>query len=148
MNRTKHATAIAIFASMENGNKHYTKVSVDKIRYLLAKYHDLQIQRRWLFYCLKDMEQRGYIRRRKRYDKRGAGEIRQYSSMISFTLAGIRYLVTKKINGARELLQRMLKFINAKDKRFPFQQPTGPGPTPEQIKENRTRMRKIIDGLT
>ena len=50
MNKTKHAVMIALFASMQNGAKHYTKASARSLRELLAKYHDINIQRRWLFY--------------------------------------------------------------------------------------------------
>ncbi len=52
MNNTKHAVAITLFASTKNGAVHYTKASVKKLLILLAKYHDKQIQRRWLFIAL------------------------------------------------------------------------------------------------
>ncbi len=97
MNRTKHAVMIAIFASMQNGAKHYTKASVRRIRELLAEYHGIQIQRRWLFYCLADAEGAGLIRRKVRYHRKQDGTFVQLSSMITFTLAGVKYLVQKKI---------------------------------------------------
>jgi len=132
---------------MENGNKHYTKASIEKIRHLLTRFHKIKIQRRWLFYCMKSLEDAGYIRRRKRFDKKGAGEIRQFSSMVSFTLAGARYLVTKQITGARELLQRLLKFMAGLDKRFPNEKTQGPKLTPEDLRESKRRLKAILENM-
>jgi len=106
MNSTKHAVAITLFASTKNGEVHYTKASAQKIIILLAKYHDKQIQRRWLFYCLADMEKAGYIRRKTRHRHDRDGKITQISSLITFTLAGIKYLVKKRISGALALLKK------------------------------------------
>lgn len=147
MNTTKHAVAIALFASMQNGAKHYTKASQRKLRILLAKYHDIQIQKRWLFYCLADLEGKGYIRRKERYHREPDGTFTQISSMITFTLAGIRYLAKKRIAGALELLKRMLKFFSGDDKRWPQEKGTGEQHTPEEILANKTRFKKLLAAL-
>jgi len=58
MNNTKHAVMITLFASMQNGAKHYTKASAHRIRELLAEYHEIQIQRRWLFIAWRTQKER------------------------------------------------------------------------------------------
>ena len=147
MNRTKHAVMIAIFASMQNGAKHYTKASVRRIRELLAEYHGIQIQRRWLFYCLADAEGAGLIRRKVRYHRKQDGTFVQLSSMITFTLAGVKYLVQKKIVGALELLKRMLAFLAGKDKRWPSTPDVAPKWTPEEMTTNRRRLKALVENL-
>ena len=147
MNRTKHAVMIALFASMQNGAKHYTKASARSLRGLLAKYHDIQIQRRWLFYCLADAEGAGLIRRKSRYLRHGNGTFVQLSSMITFTLAGVKYLTTKKIVGANDLLKRMLAFVAGLDKRWPAEEDIAARLTPEEMKVNKTRFKKLLATL-
>ena len=147
MNNTKHAVAVALFASMQSGAKHYTKASQTKLRILLAKYHDIQIQKRWLFYCLADMESRGYIRRKTRYRRKSDGTLEQISSMISFTLEGTRYLVKKRVAGAMQLLKRMLKFMTGDDKRWPAEKDPGEQYTPEEAKKNKARFMKLLESL-
>lgn len=147
MNKTKHAVAVALFASMQNGAKHYTKASQTKLRILLAKYHEIQIQKRWLFYCLADMESRGYIRRKERYHRRSDGTLAQISSMISFTIPGVKYLIQKRVAGAVELLKRMLAFLSGKDKRWPAEKDPGDQWTPEEVRANKERFTKLLAAL-
>lgn len=147
MNKTKHAVAVALFASMQNGAKHYTKASQTKVRILLAKYHDIQIQKRWLFYCLADMECRGYIRRKERYHRRSDGTLAQISSMITFTIPGVKYLIQKRVAGAVELLKRMLAFLSGKDKRWPAEKDPGDQWTPEEVRANKARFTKLLAAL-
>jgi len=147
MNNTKHAVAITLFASTKNGAVHYTKASVKKLLILLAKYHDKQIQRRWLFYCLADMEGRGYIRRKTRYHRKPDGTFVQISSMITFTMSGIKYLVQKRVAGALALLKKMMQWLNGGDKRWPQEKELTPKWTQEEILLNKTRFKKLIEGL-
>jgi len=147
MNKTKHAVAITLFASMQNGAQHYTKASQTKLRILLAKYHGIQIQKRWLFYCLADMESRGYIRRKERYRRESDGTLTQISSMITFTLAGVRYLVKKRIAGALALLKRMLKFFAGDDKRWPQEKDSGEQWTLETKNANKRRLKALLLNL-
>ena len=148
MNNTKHAVAVALFASTQNGKKHYTKASAQKLMILLAKFHGIQIQRRWLFKCLADMEATGLIKRKKRYDHKDHGTIRQYSSMITFTLEGLRYLTAKKVEGATVLFKKMIDWLKKKDYRFPRVADIATGITPEQAAENINRIKGLIQGLT
>ena len=147
MNSTKHAVAIALFASMRNGAKHYTKASQTKLRILLAKYHNIQIQKRWLFYCLADMEAQGFIRRKTRYYRQPDGTFMQISSMITFTLPGIKYLVKKRIAGAAGLLKRMLKFLAGEDQRWPKEEDVGPRWTMTEVRANKARFKKLLAAL-
>jgi len=147
MNNTKHAVMISLFASMQNGAKHYTKASAHRIRELLAEYHGIQIQRRWLFYCLADAEGAGLIRRKTRYRRQPDGTFVQLSSMVSFTLAGVKYLVQKKVAGALELLKRMLAFLSGKDKRWPNTPDVAPKWTPGEMTTNRRRLKALVENL-
>jgi len=147
MNNTKNAVAITLFATMQSGGKHYTKAGVNKIAELLKKYHAIEVKRRWLFYCLADMEEKGYIRRRERYHRQANGEMIQLSSMISFTLAGVRYLVQKRVAGAIALLKRMMAFIAGKDKRWPADPEPEKAWTAEEIQTNKRRLKTLIENL-
>jgi len=147
MNSTKHAVAITLFASTKNGEVHYTKASAQKIIILLAKYHDKQIQRRWLFYCLADMEKAGYIRRKTRHRHDRDGKITQISSLITFTLAGIKYLVKKRISGALALLKKMMKWLNGGDHRWPQEKELTPQWTAEEVTQNKMRFSKLLTAL-
>jgi len=147
MNKTKHSVIISLFASMGNGKAHYTKAKVEKIRMLLAKYHQIQIQRRWLFYCLADIEAAGFIRRKKRFKQGVCTEIQQLPSLVSFTLEGIKYLVRKRVSGAIELLKQMMKFIQRGDKRFPGEDPNAHKFTAAETEQNKARFQKLLKTL-
>ena len=147
MNKTKHAVAIALFASTQNGAKHYTKASVRKLLILLAKYHDISIQRRWLFACLADMESQGFIRRKTRYHRELDGTFTQISSMVTFTLPGVKYLVKKRITGALDLLKRMMRWLAGGDTRWPQEKEIMPQWTPGEVKTNKARFKKLIAAL-
>lgn len=147
MNKTKHAVAIALFASTQNGAKHYTKASVRKILILLAKYHNINVQRRWLFACLADMERLGYIRRKTRYHREPDGTFTQISSMVTFTLPGVKYLVQKRITGALALLKRMMRWLAGGDARWPQEKELTPQRTPEEVKTNKARFTKLLAAL-
>jgi len=147
MNKTKHAVIIALFASMGNGANHYTRASVDKVKILLEKYHHITIKRRWLFYCLRDIEEAGYIRRKRRYVQGDDTDIRQLPSLVSFTLSGVKYLVRKRISGAMSLLKSITRFLSKNDKRFPGERENEPEHTAAEILENKRRFKKLLKGL-
>lgn len=101
-----------------------------------------------MFKCLADMEEMGYIRRKQRFMNRENGRIRQYSSLVTFTLSGIRYLVSQKVEGARNLMRRMLDWLKRKDGRFPDADDLAAGPSPEQAAQNREMIGRLIAGIT
>ncbi len=147
MNNTKHSVAVTLFACMANGNAHYTKAGVRKIQELLKSFQKITVERRWIFYCLADMESRGYIRRKTRYHRKSDGTLAQISSMISFTLTGIKYLVQKRVAGATEMLKRMLKFLAGDDNRWPAEKDPGGEFGPEEIRKNKARFTKLLESL-
>ena len=147
MNRTKHAVIISLFASMRNGRSHYTKASANRIRELLAKYHDIQVQRRWLFYCLADAEEMGIIRRKVRFYRHTDGTVYQLSSMVSFTLYGLKYLTKKKVTGAANLLKQMLAWLASKDKRWPDAETINQNFSPGEIMANKLKVKTLVESL-
>jgi len=122
MNNTKNAGMVTLFASMSQGKNHYTKTSVTKIGENLEKHHKIHVKRRWIFYCLSYLEKNGYIRRKRRYRNDEVGLISQIPSLISFTLKGVVYLVSKYVVGAKELYKSMVKFSQKQDKRWPSEE--------------------------
>lgn len=148
MNNSKAALMITLFSCMGQGKKHYTVGSVNKILSLLEKYHKIDIQRRWIFQCLKDLLDAGYIARKARYKRRGNGLIGQIPSMISFTLQGAKYLVSRRVTGAFALLKNILKFVTGKDQRWPnVENVTDPRAVKKQ-KTNQRELTKLLDKIT
>lgn len=144
MNRTKHAIIITLFATMQKGETHYTVAKINTIRKLLEKFHKASVNRRWLFQCLRDIEDAGLISRAKRYRNIEDGEIRQLSSMFAFTLRGVRYMISKRIAGAREHLDRIVSWLQKKDGRFPLPGAEVEKFTPLENEENIRRLKRLI----
>jgi len=119
VNNTKNAIMVTLFASMGQGENHYTLASVNRIIELLLEYHTTNVGRRWVFQCLHDLIEGGYINRRPRYKKNPEGQPRRRSSMIVFTVKGMEYLKKKLIEGARQALNSMLRYVTGDDKRWP-----------------------------
>jgi hypothetical protein len=129
MNNTKHATLVAIFSSICQGKKQYTKCSVGKIIILLEKYHQIKVKRRWVFQCLAFCESSGIISRKKRYRVREKGRVRQYSSLIAFTAKGAKYLMAKRVQGAFLLLKQIVEWSKKQDRRWPKTEDSGRRPS-------------------
>lgn len=110
---------LTIFFSTSQGKKHYTTSSIDAFLKNLEKFHKIKIKRRWCFYCVRWILDEGYIRRKERYRQDNNGLISQIPSMITITLKGIVWLVSKGVEGAKEVYKSMQKFLKKEDKRFP-----------------------------
>jgi len=141
MNNAKSAIMITLFASMSQGENHYTRTSINKIGINLGKHHKIHVKRRWIFYIMADLIENGYIRRKSRYLNDNSGLIRQIPSLISFTLKGVVYLVSKYVAGAKKMYKSMVKFAQKGDKRWPseeFKKDTSyrPATTEEQKRLN------------
>jgi len=65
------------------------------------------------------------ITKKKRYRNDESGLINQIPSLHSFTVAGMKYLVTKRVTGAWKALKIMVKHIMNKDKRWPGEKDVG-----------------------
>ena len=144
MKHTKSCLLITLFAAMRNGEVHYTKASVDALRGLLKRFHGISVGRRRLFDCLRDFQEKGVIRRQERYRHDENGEIRQISSMISFTIKGIKVLVQRQVRGAKKLYDTMISWWKKKDGRFPQPGPEVEKFTPLEIKENERRLKELV----
>jgi len=110
---------------MGQGKKHYSRVSIDKIQRLLAKFHKIHVKRRWIFYCMRYLMDENLITKKKRYRNDESGLINQIPSLHSFTVAGMKYLVAKRVTGAWKALKIMVKHVMNKDKRWPGQKDVG-----------------------
>lgn len=148
MNASKASLIITLFSCMGQGKKHYSVVSIEKILQLLQKYHKIKIQRRWIFQCLKDLLDAGYITRKQRYKRRDGGLIGQIPSMISFTLRGAKYLVSRRVSGAVRLLKSILSFVTGSDQRWPHGADIVPPPTQGKKKTNQRELTKLLDQIT
>jgi len=119
MNNTKLSILITLFQCTGQGKNHYSLISVNKIIKLLSKIHTTQVKRRWVFQCLRDIIDAGFLSRRPRFKRHRDGTINQLSSITAITLKGAKLLVSKKISGAVLLLKNILSWAKNQDKRFP-----------------------------
>ncbi len=122
MNNAKNGVMITLFASMSQGENHYTRTSIDKIGENLEKHHKIHVKRRWIFYIMAYLIDDGYVNRKSRYLQDNNGQITQIPSLISFTLKGVVYLVKKYVVGAKELYKKMVEFAQKEDKRWPSEE--------------------------
>jgi hypothetical protein len=97
----------------------YTKASVSKIIQLLEKVHRIKVNRRWVFKCFADMIKAGLLTRRSRFKREGDGTVRQLSSIVAFSLKGAKFLLDKRVSGAKLLMDKILRWVKNKDKRWP-----------------------------
>jgi len=104
---------------MGQGKSHYSTAAINSILDLLSKFHKINIKRRWLFQCLKDLTDAGLIKRDTRFVQDNNGLITQIPSMIIFKLKGICWLARMGVKGAKEVYKSMTKFLQKDDQRFP-----------------------------
>jgi hypothetical protein len=119
MNNTKFAVFITIFACIGLRTGYYTVVGRGKIIQLLKKHHNITVGYRWVGECLRFLEQNGYIMRRYRYDNSIVGWVKQFSSILTPTIKGAKFLIKRRVEGASLVLKNILAWINKRDKRFP-----------------------------
>jgi hypothetical protein len=122
MNNTKMGIFITLFTCTSQGKNHYSLISVNKIRKLLARFHETHVERRWVFQCIHDLIEIGHLSRKPRYKRHKDGTINQLSSITSITLKGAKLLVAKKVTGALLLLKKIIAWTKNRDKRFPTDQ--------------------------
>ncbi len=114
MTSAKPPLLITLFSSMSKDINSYSKIRVNKMRELLEKYHNKKIKRRWTFECLKDFEKEGLTYRIPRTKRRPDGTIYQLSSIIKFTVKGLRKLATMKVEGSLLALKNKITHIKNK----------------------------------
>jgi len=119
INSTKLAILITFLSILVKGNNHYCEPHPNTILNLLKKFHNIEIGRRWFFQCMLDLETAGYMRRQRRWIKLPGPQIKSNSSLWWFTLRGAKFLSSKMIRGARELLRLMTVWLHRGDARRP-----------------------------
>ena len=147
MKNTKMSITVTLWALMGKSKKHYATPSWHSIETLLLKYHKVKAKRRWIFQCLRDMANEGLIARRKRYRFNTEAKIEQLPGIITFTLEGLKFLVTRKVAGAYKALKDMMAWIQGKDRRFPERKDIAPNMSDAEIQENLGRLRNLIDEI-
>ncbi len=144
MNQSKGAIFVTIFSCMSQGKNHYSCVSIAKILKLLHSHHKIDIKRRWLFQCIRDMIDKGLLSRKSRHVRDSQGHIEQIPSMLTFTIRGARYLVSKRVSGAFKLLKSMLKFVSGGDKRWPHPKDVAGPAVEENFRPSRDDWKKLF----
>lgn len=140
LNATKGALLITLLQIIVKGEKHYCTPHPKRLLELLALYHRINIERRWFFQCMHDLEDGGYVSRQRRWSKIPGNIIRSKSSIWYFTLRGAQYLSSKAVSGARDLLNRMLAWLHHDDSRQPA---AGIYSTPGEEIDKAEAMRRI-----
>ena len=148
MNACKASTMITLFFSTSQGKNHYTVTSIKTLLVNLLKFHNIDIQRRWCFECLRYLVDEGYIRRKQRYLNDDNGLVTQIPSMISFTLKGVVWLVRKGVRGARKIHRSITKFLQMGDKRFPGQQDFDDGSYRPEDPDQRAALEDLLGIVT
>jgi hypothetical protein len=147
MNNCKMSLLITLFKVIVNTKNHYAAPSVNSILGLLEKHHHVEVRRRWLFQCLRDLEDAGYITRRIRRVKQGDGAILQVPSLWAFSLKGAQYLFKKCVAGAGDLMHKMLTWLNKGDSRWPETPKLSLPPTDVRGQEGMFHIGKILASL-
>ena len=144
MNNTKNAIMITIFASMCQGKNHYTKTSIAKIGKNLEKYHKIHVKRRWIFYCLAHLLSAEYITRKKRYLNDDNGLITQIPSLLAVTVKGAKFLVSKRVSGAINLLKGIMAWLKKGDARWPGKRDVQDGSYWPEGADERERLKGLL----
>jgi hypothetical protein len=145
MNTLQYALMITIFFSMSQPVNHYTQSSIDALLKNLAKYHNINVKRRWIFHCLRGLIDRGYLRRKSRYRHDPLGLISQIPSLLTFTLRGMAWLATMGIAGTRKLYKKMLNWLNKGDKRWPSKHDFDDGTYLPEDPQDRERLKRLFE---
>jgi len=144
MNATKSAIMITLFFSSGSGKKHYTVSSITTLLKNLSKFHNIKVKRRWIFQCFRDLLDSGYINRKGRYVHDANGMITQIPSMVTFTMKGVAWLVSKGVKGAREVYKSIKNFLGKDDKRWPAKADIEEPFKGEKYKPTRAQWDKLL----
>ncbi len=145
MNKLQMLLMSTILFSMGQGVNHYTKSSIKKFRYNLAKYHNFHVGERWIYECLRRLRLKKYITRHSRIYNDSAGHVSQKSSMISFTRKGAAWLLSMGITGALRIYQNITAFLKKGDKRWPLPQDFDDGSWQPEKPSDRQRLKRLTE---
>ena len=140
LNATSFALLISCFQIQVKGNKHYCVASIDALRALLAKYHEIHIGRRACFQSLRNLATKGFLGRKRRWKLLPGNIIRSKTGIIALTFNAARYLSSKAVKGAKELKENIIAWFHRDDKRFPRPSDIFPG---EEITERSTALARL-----
>lgn len=148
LNSTSHAVIVIILKCIDQGEKHYTAVSINKIQELLISWHGIHVGRRWIFYILALLIKRGLVTRKQRFRNNQQGLIRQRSSLWAFTAKGANYLYKKGIDAGRKILKGIKKWKDRLDGRWPQVAVIEKVRQDERYKPNRENFKKMRGRVT
>jgi len=146
MINTKTAIMSTVF-KCSSPLRNYSKISINKMRKILSTIYGINVGRRWIFRCLEELEELGFLNRLKRYKKCAEFPYGQQSSLWSITLKGARALSLLGVKGAGKILRQIKEFIKSDDNRWPKAENSAEQFTPEQILSNKGRLKAIISDL-
>lgn len=119
MNITSFSILSIISHNTSQEKNYYTKISVNKIRKLLATFHGIHVKRRWIFECIRRLIKKKYLTRHPRHFNRSDGTVGQRSSMLSFTKPGCMFMLKKGVTSVKKIMKKWLKKEQVEDKRPP-----------------------------
>jgi len=147
LNNSKLAVLITFLKVIQAGKKHYATPRISHLLDLLGTYHKITIQKSWAYDIIHQMVQDGFLLRKRRWRHGGDGKFDGLPSMVSFTFLGLRYLVSKSIEGAREMLKALEEWYKKKDNRFPAPAQLEAAEAWLSPEENRERIKNLLKSL-
>ena len=144
---TKSSLLITLWSVYQAGGRNYTTMSWHQGLKLLVKYHHISVKRRWFFYCMRTFIDEGLIARKPRYNRGNNGSILQLSSLITFTLKGLKHLSRNKVTGAFKALKNMINWLKSKDNRFPRVADVLPDMPAEERVDNIRKLKLLLKGF-
>lgn len=148
LNATKACIMITLFFSTSQGKNHVCYSSIDTFLQNLSKHHQIDVKRRWIFYCFRWLLDEGYITRKSRHTHDGNGLITQIPSMISFTLKGAKWLFAQGVSGAAKIVKSIVEWWKKKDGRFPAREDFSAGIGQPEEADQRKELKDLLEIVT
>ena len=147
INQAKYSILITFHAILSKGGKNYCTPSAESLLELLQKYHKIKIQKSWMYDCIHQLIEGGYLLRQRRWRRDIAGRWDGKPSLVSFTFQGLRFLIQKGVEGARAALKALELWYRTKDNRFPAPYKAEIIDNQLPREENLKRLHDLLRGL-
>ena len=147
VNNTKLGILVFLTKVRKKGGKNYFTPSVESIKNSLKAFHNLSVNKSWIYKCLADLDETGFITRQKRYVRLPGGQFKSKISMLSFTYKGIKWLHALGIPDLNGLMKSMLSFAKSGDKRWPKEKDINPRTADTSGKTKLTELGDILPGI-
>ena len=147
LNACKHSLILIVNHLLVKGNIHFIKPSIRSLQQILKERYGICVGRRWIFQCLKDLEDLGFILRKSRPGITTEGKPHWLSSMIVFTVRGVMYLKQCSIEGSGDRWKKTLEWIKRNDKRFPSESELIADTHQDLISKNLARVKDLIKDI-